>query len=267
MIHIDDGLAALSRRYDVLVLGRLGVGKLALIFRYLYGTFHENPPAEEQLYITMVKTAGNEDHHHKVAILDAASATSTYASSRKKQIKNARVMLLTYAADDRSSFEFLELLLYSVRAQCGAAPPFSVAALKLDKFAEQQVLFSEGEQFAARHGAIGFYECLALTNVGVKAVFEPLVERSSEVEKSEGAGAGLEEGHSDRSESESESVPDAVAETESKPDSHNTRLTSDTSLTKSAGTVKSEPKGTRDTCIDRTRSAGQREKHGCCVIV
>lgn len=232
MSRIRGGISTLSSQYDILVIGSDKVGKTSLIHRYMYGTFQEQDHIQvEELYVKVVDSqplgakstsssvaSSSSSVFKEISILDTGSFADTYATSRKQQVRNTLTMLFVYAVDDRDSFEALEYLINTIHSFT-TLPPFVVAALKLDKFEDAQVMFEEGQELAERFGALDFQEASAHDDYHVKEVFAPLVERALELQSAKKANAAKSELTSLMemlSHESHESLPDLPVEYESK---------------------------------------------------
>lgn len=168
-----DSLLALQKGFDICVVGELDLGKSLLVFRYVQGLYVEGfDPTIEELYTKIIRSGTS---HNEISILDTTSLQDHYATSRKRQILNTGSLLFVYAINDRESFEVLEDIYHRLRNIRADLPPLVVAGLKLELDEERQVLYEEGQALAAQLGAISFTEASAKNNIGVPAVFEPLV--------------------------------------------------------------------------------------------
>lgn len=203
-----DSLLALQKYFDICVVGELDLGKSLLVFRYVQGLYVEGfDPTVEELYTKVIRSGTS---HNEVSILDTTSLQDHYATSRKRQVLNTGSMLFVYAINDRESFEVLEDIYYRLRNIRADFPPLVVAGLKLDREDERQILYEEGQALATRLGAISFLEASSKDNIGVSAVFEPLVAHTLLSRQAQS--------HDSRTGSSAISLRDVLSESESRVD-------------------------------------------------
>lgn len=184
MHRIVDGITTLNSKYDILLIGQLGVGKTSLIYKFIGDSSnYDSQHQVEELHFTQVNSkrfnvpCTEHSKYQQISILDSASLTELYSSRKAEQIKNASAILFAYLVSDRESFEALEYNIEAIQMITGENfPPFVVAGTKLDMYHGYQVLHQEGEELAARYGAAGFYEVSSQENRHVDEAFTPLVQ-------------------------------------------------------------------------------------------
>lgn len=184
MHRIVDGITTLNTKYDILLIGQLGVGKTSLIYKFIgdSSNYHSQHQVEE-LHTTQVSSrrfnvpCTEHSKYQQISILDSTSLTELYSSRKAEQIKNASAILFAYLVSDRESFEALEYNIEAIQMITGENfPPFVVAGTKQDMYHGYQVLYQEGEELAAKYGAVGFYEVSSQENRHVDEAFAPLVQ-------------------------------------------------------------------------------------------
>lgn len=127
-------------------------------------------------YSSESSTLSLGSQYQALSIFDSAPL-SEYSSRKVQQILNAQTVLFVYSVSDRESFEALEYNIEMVRnMRNNSLPPFVVAGLKLDMYHGYQVLHQEGEELAARYGALAFLEVSSQESKNVDNVFSPLVD-------------------------------------------------------------------------------------------
>lgn len=170
LVHEFHGL---SNKYDVLVLGAMGVGKTSLILRYVQQQFLEHPEeiAEEGFYRKAIEV---DRKYGTLSVQDTDSSKDIYSTSRQLLIQNSRSIVFVYSMTDHRSFEMVEDLVHRTKA-VGHKVPFVLVGTKSDLADEQQVTFDEGEQLAQLLGAQRFFVCSSKTNEGINEIFGSLI--------------------------------------------------------------------------------------------
>lgn len=269
MHRIVDGIATLSTRYDILLIGQSGVGKTSLIYKFIgeSSMYHSQSQVEELHYIQVstktysrsVPHASSLAPYQQISILDSTSLTEAYSSRKAQQMKNAKSILFAYSVSDRESFEALEYNIAAIQMITGDDfPPFVVAGLKLDMYHGYQVLFQEGEELASRYGARAFYEVSSQENRHVDEIFCPLIESVLRARSQSLSDNGSE--LLSMAEMLSDDEAPAREETASltKPESIEAVALSSTLVTSLLSQKRAVFRDTRPV---------RREKSGCCVIV
>ena len=112
---------------------------------------------------------------------------------RKEFYTDAEILLITYSASDRWSFESIDFWLRETSISCEATPPIVIVANKIDlrsdstdDTGEEHVSYNEGFQYAeelakklGKEGKlhpVAFIETSALTGENIEAVFKTAAE-------------------------------------------------------------------------------------------
>lgn len=100
---VTTGSAPPSNSLRIVVLGSSGVGKSAIVMRFVRGVFIESyDPTLEDSFCKRVSFGGNYDPVD-VEILDTAG-TDQFAAMRDMYIGNGDVFLIVYSVDSKASF-------------------------------------------------------------------------------------------------------------------------------------------------------------------
>lgn len=159
-------------------MGEDGSGKTSLVHSFTYGNFPEpSDPVYENIYSKNVIYEPQGDVT-EITILDTSS-TNDWLPLRNGQLENAEAILLTFAINDRDSYEAVVELHERL---LGLDIPIAVVGLKSDLHANRQVPMVEAAQFATTIGATHFCECSSLMGT-VNDAFEPLVQYFIEQKK------------------------------------------------------------------------------------
>ncbi|KFV07688.1 GTP-binding protein Rhes [Tauraco erythrolophus] len=118
-------------------LGAAGVGKTALIRRFLMDTFEpKHRRTVEELHSKEYEVSGATV---KVEILDT-SGSSSFPAMRKLSIQNSDAFALVYAVDDAESFESIKSLREEIlEVKEDKFPPIVVVGNKAESGGERQV--------------------------------------------------------------------------------------------------------------------------------
>lgn len=176
MHKVWDTMTTVNNTFDILVVGDAGVGKSALVRKYVLGTFVDTKHDSEELHITMVGTTQARELH----ILDSSCTAEMYMTLHQHQVHNAQAMLFAFLLNSRDSYEVLEYTINCISSMCGdVLPPCMVVGLQLDRYDSYQVSHTDGQELAMRCGALDYFQ-VSLKTDAVDHVFAPLVERVPE---------------------------------------------------------------------------------------
>lgn len=151
------------------ILGRGECGKTSIVHRLIRGTFAESLPAtpiESELLDTVVQGTPI-----RIKIFDT-SGQDDYSRFRVLTLPVTDYVLVCYSVIDTLSYAEVEDTIAGMIAQKAPAHAKVVlVATKIDCSQEGDLTAEEGRLLAERIGAIGFFECSALTGVGVNEIF------------------------------------------------------------------------------------------------
>jgi Ras family protein len=176
---LDDRLLALEVQRKIVVLGFRGVGKSALITRFVEGQFLDSyePTIEYTFRTTLVR-----NHVRFVCDILDTSAQDEYSSLSRQASVGVHGYVLVYSCTSRTSFDNVKVIHDKVlKVIGGATVPMALVATKQDLEDYREVLGKEGQALASRWG-YPFIECSAKTNWNVDQVFKLLlttIERES----------------------------------------------------------------------------------------
>ncbi|XP_070539761.1 ras-related and estrogen-regulated growth inhibitor-like [Ptychodera flava] len=159
-----------NKECKILVLGKDGVGKSAIVVRYLTKRFiGDYDPTLESVYTQAVKI---DDHSLNVHLLDTAGDFEFGNSSREDQIKWADAMIFTYSVTDRRSFEYVQKLKKEMtNMKDFERTPCILLANKCDLSHFREVTYAEG-CLAANRMNVQYFEVSA--GEGFKGISEAM---------------------------------------------------------------------------------------------
>lgn len=165
------------RRFKVVLLGNLGVGKSCLVERADKGyvRHHGNPTINASFIVKTVTLSSGE--RVQLEIWDTAGQEK-YKSLSRLYYRGARGCLLVYDVSNRQSFADLEQWLGDFRSVIDPSciPFIRVVAAKCDLAANaQQVSVTEAEAWCAQQN-VQHWRTSAMTGEGVDALFNRLAE-------------------------------------------------------------------------------------------
>lgn len=168
-----DSLHALTKNYDMCVIGSSSVGKSTLILHYVYHHFDESLYDLDAVYTKRIITPDTNGKFREITIFESDFHIDMYTLTRERHVLNANTIVLVYAIDDYQSFTALEDY-YERINQLRPLIPISVIASKLDLDTNREVSYYEGAEFAKRIGAVSFNECTRANVMGVNQAFESI---------------------------------------------------------------------------------------------
>ncbi|NXS48898.1 RHES protein, partial [Balaeniceps rex] len=158
-------------------LGAAGVGKTALIRRFLMDTFEpKHRRTVEELHSKEYEVSGAMV---KVEILDTSGSYS-FPAMRKLSIQNSDAFALVYAVDDAESFESVKSLREEIlEVKEDKFPPIVVVGNKADSGSERQVLAEDALSLVELDWNSRFVETSAKDNENVLEVFRELLQQAN----------------------------------------------------------------------------------------
>nr|XP_032648862.1 GTP-binding protein Rhes-like [Chelonoidis abingdonii] len=156
-------------------LGAAGVGKTALIRRFLLDTFEpKHRRTVEELHSKEYEVSGATI---KVEILDTSGSYS-FPAMRKLSIQNSDAFALVYAVDDTESFESIKSLREEIlEVKEDKFPPIVVVGNKAEANRERQVLTEDALSLVELDWNNRFLEASAKENENVVEVFRELLQQ------------------------------------------------------------------------------------------
>lgn len=175
-----------------LLLGETGVGKRTLAMKAGLTAFVSNEDSGDVSKYIFEKVIDAVNHRVDLNVWSFDLAVQEKLP-RKEFYNGAELLLITYAASDRWSFESIDFWLRESSISCEVTPPIIVVANKIDlrldlrdDSGEEPVSYNEGfqyaEELAKKLGAEGklhpvaFIETSALTGENIDEVFKTAVE-------------------------------------------------------------------------------------------
>ena len=175
-VGIDD-----EEELKMILLGESGVGKTALIKRYLYDHFdEERTPSTTMNYAEKIIKLNNKNI--RLNIWDTIGQEK-YRSLSKLFINDTQIVILVYSIDDSISFEQLDYWNNLYKEQLGDNILLGLVGNKTDIILDVQVTEDQGKEYAKKNNAI-FAQLSAKENrVGIIDYIERLVKEYYEMKK------------------------------------------------------------------------------------
>ena len=157
----------------MILLGESGVGKTAIIKRYLYDQFNkEKSPSESMHY--MEKDLVINKKKIKLNVWDTIGQEK-YRSLSKLFLNETQIVILVYSIDDSKSFKELDYWSDLYKEQLGDEILLGIVGNKIDLFTNQEVPENQGKEYAEQHNGI-FAQLSAKENrVGIEEYILKLV--------------------------------------------------------------------------------------------
>ena len=157
----------------MILLGESGVGKTAIIKRYLYDQFNkEKSPTESMHY--MEKDLVINKKKIKLNVWDTIGQEK-YRSLSKLFLNETQIVILVYSIDDSKSFKELDYWSDLYKEQLGDEILLGIVGNKIDLFTNQEVSENQGKEYAEQHNGI-FAQLSAKENrVGIEEYILKLV--------------------------------------------------------------------------------------------
>jgi len=171
-----------DKPFKVVVFGEVGVGKSALILRYVSREF--TPTLEttiEENYSTSIEVDGKPV---KLEVIDTAG-NEVFRQMRDHYIETGDGFLLVYSINDRGSSISLTAIREQILHAKGqkdkviAEIPLVLVGNKCDLEDERKVSYQDGKKIAAGFSC-SFFETSAKTDIGVDEVFTNLARQIKE---------------------------------------------------------------------------------------
>ena len=141
----------------LILLGESGVGKTAIIKRYLYDKFDlDKTPSTSMNYVEKDIEINNKKF--KLNIWDTIGQEK-YRSLSKLFLNETQIVILVYSINDLKSFKELDYWRNLYKEQLGEEIILGVAGNKSDLFLSQEVTEEEGREFAKENN--GFFSLLS----------------------------------------------------------------------------------------------------------
>ncbi|KAK6874075.1 Ras-related protein Rap-1b [Candida tropicalis] len=161
MVLFRDGIQALTKRYDMCLVGSDGVGKSTLIVHYIYDRFIPDIEDLDALYTKRVVTPDTGGSFQEISIFESDYNKDLYSESREMHILNANTLILVYSIANLKSFIDLEDYYSGIIQLRGPhdIPPICLIGTKFDlESSSREVSYYDGADFAKKINAVAFHE-------------------------------------------------------------------------------------------------------------
>jgi len=166
-----------TQEYRVVLFGGGGVGKSALVWRFLRNTFNEKYTRTIEDTYTHVISCGR---NVCTLLINDTSGTHDFPAMRSLSIRRGNAFLLVYSVASRKSFEKINFIYQQMLKERGPLTdvPIYLVGNKTDLVDEKpdmrEVASEEGRETSARWGC-GFIETSARDNRNVDQLFRRLL--------------------------------------------------------------------------------------------
>uniref|UniRef100_A0A7S2R839 Uncharacterized protein n=1 Tax=Mucochytrium quahogii TaxID=96639 RepID=A0A7S2R839_9STRA len=158
-------------KYKLVFLGDLGVGKTAIITRFMYDSFDTQYVATIGIDF-LSKTMYLEDRTVRLQLWDTAGQ-ERFRSLIPSYIRDSSVAVVCYDITKRATFLNSSKWIEDVRSERGDDVVIVLVGNKTDKSDERQVSTDEGEEHAKKENVL-FIETSAKLGYNIKTLFRKL---------------------------------------------------------------------------------------------
>jgi len=158
-------------KYKLVFLGDLGVGKTAIITRFMYDSFDTQYVATIGIDF-LSKTMYLEDRTVRLQLWDTAGQ-ERFRSLIPSYIRDSSVAVVVYDITKRATFLNTSKWIEDVRKERGDDVVIMLVGNKSDKSEERQVSTDEGEEHAKEENVL-FIETSAKLGYNIKTLFRKL---------------------------------------------------------------------------------------------
>lgn len=194
MQKILDGISTIHSPFDILLIGRKGIGKSSLMRKYFTSTREDSDFDSSECLMfknVSVPCACSPDSkivhpgltiQRQISILDSSSTVEELLTNSSYQVTNARTMLFAYCADSADSFESLEYMINCIESVRDVLPPCMIVSIKIDQLQMDQVSSSQGQLLADSCRAEAFVEVDLNSKEPFDYAFQPLIAKALELQ-------------------------------------------------------------------------------------
>ena len=169
--------------FKIITLGDSGVGRTAIVKRYVQGTFEEE----------YISTVGTDFFYKEVKLKDGTkiklklidtAGQEKYRAISKSYYKNAQGILFIFAYDNKDSFEHMQMWLNSCKDNISIIEniPIFLIGNKYD-VENKQIKDNLIENLEKRNGIEEYIKTSAKKNIGIEELFNKLAEKVYEQNK------------------------------------------------------------------------------------
>ena len=157
----------------MILLGESGVGKTAIIKRYIYDQFNKDKSPSDSMHYVEKDLIVNKKKI-KLNIWDTIGQEK-YRSLSKLFLNETQIVILVYSIDDAKSFQELNYWNNLYKDQLGEDIILGVAGNKFDLYMSQEVSEDEGRKYAAQNNGIFSHLSAKENRVGIDEFILKLV--------------------------------------------------------------------------------------------
>lgn len=161
---------------NILVLGKEGVGKTALVVRFLTGRFlTEYAQCDEMAYERSITL---DDKQVSLKVIDVGGKSIDKKSSSKESLQKIDGAVVVYSITDRHSFDVAESVVDWLRRERSSCIPLVLLGNKSDLDHSRAVTSQNSEDIEWRNTGYMISECSASSDSeGVTKIFHMLVRK------------------------------------------------------------------------------------------
>lgn len=181
----------MNKERKVIIVGDSNVGKTSVMFTYVEGNFRQHfstiGAGQRAKEVTVDPVSGLKV---KLDIWDTAGQEK-YRSQLRMYCNNAACAIIMFDLTDKFTFENLDLWYQTVHDSVEPDTKYFIVGNKKDLETTPGQFQHDGDQFAAKIGAVGYFETSAKTKSGIDELFACVAEESIKVSRCGDRGVDL----------------------------------------------------------------------------
>ena len=189
LLALKNLMSAKTRK--VIIVGDSNVGKTSVMFTYVEGNFRQH-------FSTIgagqrVKDVVIDERKQLSVKLDMwdTAGQEKYRSQLKMYCNNAACVILMFDLSDRLTFENLDIWYQTVHDSVEQDTRFFIVGNKKDLETSPGSFQQDGDMYAAKIGAVGYFETSAKLGSGLEELFTSVAQESIKVSRGGDRGVNL----------------------------------------------------------------------------
>lgn len=175
----------------VIIVGDSNVGKTSVMFTYVEGSFRQHFStigAGQRVKDVLI----DEKKQLKVKLdMWDTAGQEKYRSQLKMYCNNSAAVILMFDLTDRITFENLDIWYQTVHDSVEQDTRYFIVGNKKDLETTPGSFQHDGDMYAAKIGAVGYFETSAKTGSGLEELFTSVAEESIKVSRGGDRGVDL----------------------------------------------------------------------------